>query len=150
MRKRKYKAWDTVNKQMLYHFLISNDGGIFIIKDPMLPNGDSFGMADMIPTTETVKVLEGSGFIDVNGVELYESDIYTWGFDAAHRAERQGTGKRRVAVVNHSIGNDGDGYHTSGFTLNCGWQDSFEKIGNWWENPEMREEVRAQGDEGGG
>ncbi len=133
MRKRKYKAWNKMTETMTRPF-----------------TSDDFLLFDPDEEMYFWELLDFTGFTDVNGVELYESDIYTWWFDAAHRAERQGTGKRRVAVVNYSIGNDGDGYHTSGFTLACGWQDSFEKIGNLWENPEMREEVRAQGDHGGG
>jgi len=96
-----------------------------------------FGVGEKIDDWE---LLDFSGFIDVNGEELYESDIYTW----KSQASPTDIQKRRVAVVEHSIGNDGDGYHASGFTLACGWQDTFEKIGNWWENPEMREEVRNQ------
>ncbi len=128
MRQRKYKAWNKKTKTMTKPF-----------------TSDDFLLFDPDEEMYFWELLDFSGFTDVNGVELYESDIYTWESWVSPTQS-----KRRVAVVNYSIGNDGDGYHTSGFTLACGWQDSFEKIGNWWENPEMREEVRAQGDHGGG
>ena len=129
--KKKFRAWDKVNNKMLYSFLLSNDGRIFIIKDAMLPGGDDFGVADMIPMAETVALMEYTDFNDRNGERLCEEDIYTWtGSD----------GIKRVDVIKHDMFYDGDGYIHSGFILGA-HESEIERIGNSYENPELLEKI---------
>lgn len=77
MREIKFRAWHKKYKRMLHNFLISNDGEVFIVRDPIMPSGDDFGMSDMIPVMEDVELMQYTGLKDKHGKAIYEGDIIT-------------------------------------------------------------------------
>lgn len=73
MRELKYRAWDTVNKRMIYgHFFIDSEGTIWHDQDP---NGLDMSGRRKIVITTGLRIMDYIGLKDKEGLSIAEGDI---------------------------------------------------------------------------
>lgn len=114
MRTIKFRAWDTKKKEMVYRFFnIDPTSGLCWYAHPL---------KDL-----SYVLLQFTGLLDKNGVEIYEGDIMKHDFSPGRTETIICTDENLIALImklrNYSRMND----------LN----DRFEVIGNIYENPEL-------------
>ena len=131
MRAIRFRAWDTVERRMLYYpeFLITPIGHIItpdIIDVKWLNTIKKEGFVG-IGYTERFILMASTGLKDRNGKEIYEGDIIQ------HQDVKQVIRFERLDAADDA---DFDSY---GYHINPHWRGDYVVIGNIYENPELME-----------
>ena len=122
MREIKFKAWDKNTKQIIKDFVIRSDGFVVILE------GDGKSGQYM---QNDFELMQFTGLLDKNSVEIYEGDIVKW-WHIAYQEE--------VETLETVEFIEGAFYPIVEMDLRDG-AEQFEVIGNIYENAELIKEL---------
>lgn len=123
----KYRAWDSVEKKVVEHFFITDNG---LICNMEKPTSDS---KLLIPIEKSELILmQSTGLVDKNGKEVFVGDIIKCTRGCLHEVyiEKEYGGTYCGGMPAVYLKDLGEGY---------AWTEHEEIIGNIYENPELLE-----------
>ncbi len=129
MREITLRAWDKLNKKMIYSFILTSKGEFLGLKDPMLPEGDDYGCINFELPSD-VKIMLYTGLNDKNNKEIYNGDIVKclqYNKKKIISKVIWSNENNRFEIINDNV----DDFATMA-QCSC-----FEIIGNIYENPEL-------------
>ena len=124
----KYRAWDSVEKKVVEHFFITDNG---LICNMEKPTSDS---KLLIPIEKSELILmQSTGLVDKNGKEVFVGDIIKCTRGCLHEVyiEKEYGGTYCGGMPAVYLKGLGEGY---------AWTEHEEIIGNIYENPELLED----------
>lgn len=124
----KYRAWDSVEKKVVEHFFITDNG---LICNMEKPTSDS---KLLIPIEKSELILmQSTGLVDKNGKEVFVGDIIKCTRGCLHEVyiEKEYGGTYCGGMPAVYLKDLGEGY---------AWTEHEEIIGNIYENPELLED----------
>lgn len=126
----KYRAWDSVEKKVVEHFFITDNG---LICNMEKPTSDS---KLLIPIEKSELILmQSTGLVDKNGKEVFVGDIIKCTRGCLHEVyiekEYGGTYCGGMPAV-----------YLKGLREGYAWTEHEEIIGNIYENPELLEAIK--------
>ena len=124
----KYRAWDSVEKKVVEHFFITDNG---LICNMEKPTSDS---KLLIPIEKSELILmQSTGLVDKNGKEVFVGDIIKCTRGCLHEVyiEKEYSGTYCGGMPAVYLKDLGEGY---------AWTEHEEIIGNIYENPELLED----------
>ena len=126
----KYRAWDSVEKKVVEHFFITDNG---LICNMEKPTSDS---KLLIPIEKSELILmQSTGLVDKNGKEVFVGDIIKCTRGCLHEVyiekEYGGTYFGEMPAV-----------YLKGLREGYAWTEHEEIIGNIYENPELLEAIK--------
>lgn len=156
----KFRAWDDLNKRIIYDFFfVDSDGDIWYDQDP---NGIDMSGRKKIAATDRLRLMQYTGLKDKNVKEIYDGDIYlaTRSYMPSRGYKKKGYPNKItvICVVEWSVYDAGwrckeispiiehiefdknapyHYYQTSLGGNSKGNADWIEVIGNIYENPEL-------------
>ena len=126
----KYRAWDSVEKKVVEHFFITDNG---LICNMEKPTSDS---KLLIPIEKSELILmQSTGLVDKNGKEVFVGDIIKCTRGCLHEVyiEKEYGGTYCGGMPAVYLKDLREGY---------AWTEHEEIIGNIYENPELLEEIK--------
>ena len=126
----KYRAWDSVEKKVVEHFFITDNG---LICNMEKPTSDS---KLLIPIEKSeLFLMQSTGLVDKNGKEVFVGDIIKCTRGCLHEVyiekEYGGTYCGGMPAV-----------YLKGLREGYAWTEHEEIIGNIYENPELLEAIK--------
>lgn len=138
MREIKFRAWDTRRKEFRNDIFICVDGKIYSFSKET-----PYGKAISYVNEEFIKLMQYTGFKDVNDKEIYDGDILDFTIFQYGGNDSQDKGYVVIEEVGIFIKTDfNDDEFTKEFDLVEAVinDDELKVIGNIYENPELLEE----------
>ena len=124
----KYRAWDSVEKKVVEHFFITDNGLICNMEKP------TSDRKLLIPIEKSELILmQSTGLVDKNGKEVFVGDIIKCTRGCLHEVyiEKEYGGTYCGGMPAVYLKDLGEGY---------AWTEHEEIIGNIYENPELLED----------
>ena len=124
----KYRAWDKIEKVMVFEFFISSTGDV-LTKAPKRFNHSNHEIKER----DYLEVMQYTGIKDVNGLQIFKGDIIVVRENATSNWSSCGA---EVFLSHEYVG--GWVISSGGQNLNLGTRtENIKKIGNIYENPEL-------------
>ncbi len=130
----KFRAWDTTNKEMFKDtFAITESGQVVTVEQGFVTDTPEYVFVD------NLVVMQSTGLVDKNGMEIFEGDIVTDGDVASDIKYHQTLGFYMIGKYGFSVpfGQGVDVEYFEEFADHV--SKIFEVVGNVYENPELLE-----------
>jgi hypothetical protein len=135
MREIKFRAWDTLDKEMIYpdesELIVLSKNGNYLTYNTRFDSDCWFG----------IELMQYTGLKDKNGKEIYEGDIVESNFIVDIYSEERAT---RLGLIYWAEGNAGFAIDWGGrATFSFFSVGSYSVIGNKFENTKLAERINA-------
>lgn len=119
----KFRAWDAVNKMMDCNVFINGDGSVYDYASP------TYNTPNIEIERQDFTIMQYTGIKDMYGIDVFEGDI----LKLSNVFDNQGYFKKAVVTFE-------DGAFECNYSLLKRYaKNTFEVIGNVYENPELLE-----------